>query len=152
MIVDRIENYKMYLGLNSGLKEGFEFLMSNNLPMLEDGRHEIDGDKVFAMVSSYNTKEHNETFPEAHDKYIDIQYIASGEEMMGYADRVEGLVVEKEYDEENDVLLFNEETYLIPFKKGTFFILYPNDLHQPGIELDDSDIVKKVVIKVLQEK
>ena len=151
MIVDKIENAKRYYSVNSGIKAGFDFLINNNLTLLENGKHVIDGDNVFAIVSSYDTKELKNSKPEAHNRYIDIQYIASGSELMGYKKREADSKISKEYNEENDILFYDEESTLIPFNNGDFFILFPEDLHQPGIRNVEQCNVKKVVIKILQD-
>ncbi len=149
MIVDKIENYKKYLGVNSGLKEGFEFLLNNNLAELAEGKHQIDGDRIFASVSTYQTKEHNESFPEKHEKYLDIQFVISGKEMMGYAKATSDMPVKIPYSKENDIAFFDYQTTKIPFENGDFFILFPEDLHQPALKFKESATVKKIVVKIL---
>ena len=151
MIVDNIENAKRYYGVNSGIKEGFDFLTNNDLASIEDGKHIINGDKIFAIVSTYNSKELKSSQPEAHNRYIDIQYIVAGSEMMGYKKREARSTISKEYNEENDILFYDEEATMIPFNIGDFFILFPQDLHQPGIINNEQCKVKKVVIKILQD-
>lgn len=78
MISDRIINFEEYISLNKNLKKAFEFLKSADVDKLLDGRYEIDGENVFALVQSYRTKAENEVGWEAHKKYIDIQFIAKG--------------------------------------------------------------------------
>ena len=48
-----------------------------------DGKYEIAGDEIFASVMTYTTAPENEKKFELHRKYIDIQYIISGEEIIG---------------------------------------------------------------------
>ncbi len=149
MIKDSIKNYERYLSVNSGIKEGFDFILNNNFNHMEDGKYSIDGDKIFAIVSTYQTKEKTDSQPEAHNRYLDIQFVAHGSECMGYKSREDELSVSKAYSEENDILFYDEEAVLIPFEQGDFFILFPNDLHQPGITFEQKKEVKKVVVKIL---
>jgi hypothetical protein len=65
--------------------KAFNFLKSNDLPGLEIKRYDIDGDNLFAPVSEYMTKNEEDAKYEAHQKYIDIQYVVSGKELIGVA-------------------------------------------------------------------
>ena len=72
-------------GLAQRLQAGFHYLQTADLTNTAPGRVEIDGDQVFALVQEYNTKPKEQGFWESHRKYIDIQYVVSGSEHMGYA-------------------------------------------------------------------
>ena len=52
---------------------------------LEVKRYDIDGDNLYATVSEYITKNEEDAKFEAHQKYIDIQYVISGKEIMSIA-------------------------------------------------------------------
>ena len=54
--------------------KAFEFLRRPDLADLPDGRHEIDGDEIFAMISSPALKPFGTGKVESHRKYIDIHY------------------------------------------------------------------------------
>ena len=43
---------------------------------------EVDGEDLFYLLQSYESKPANDT-PEAHKKYVDIQFLISGREKMG---------------------------------------------------------------------
>jgi YhcH/YjgK/YiaL family protein len=49
-------------------------------PALPDGRHAIDGDDVFALVSTYETGPSTEKCFETHVRHVDLQYVAAGHE------------------------------------------------------------------------
>ena len=85
MVYDDIGNAAIYYGLDEGIQKGLEFLQSNELSSWPDGEHEIDGENVYAVLRSYQTKPPAECRWEAHKKYIDIQYLISGEERIGCA-------------------------------------------------------------------
>lgn len=150
MIVDKIENAYLYYGINSSIKKALEFLMNNDCTKLEPGRHEIDGDKVYANVSRYESKPREKGVWEAHRRYIDIQYVAEGTELIGYANLKE-LKVTKEYDKEGDYLLLEGNGGFITASKGTFLILWPEDAHMPGIAKNEPANIVKVVVKVKAE-
>ncbi len=60
----------------------FQFLKENDLTTLR-GTHNIDSTNVYVIAVDYNSKDKSATRYESHKRYVDIQYIAVGEEMMG---------------------------------------------------------------------
>lgn len=148
MIFDKIENTTLYKGINSRVSDALTYLETADFAKLSLGKHEIDGDNIFAIIYEYSTKESNDELLEAHKKYIDIQYMVNGNEYIGVTTYTNQKPV-KPYDKENDYMLFNEPFTLSPLNKDMFAILFPDDIHMPGIRVGDSlSKVKKVVIKV----
>jgi len=147
MITDKIENAKLYLGLNKRIQKALEYIITTDLINIKEGKYDIDGDNIYVLVNEYNTKERSECFLEAHRKYIDVQYVAKGSELFGYAP-LESQKPYAIYDKEKDFELFNEESSFVKFDKGMFAIFFPGDLHMPGIKTVSSSKVKKIVIKI----
>ena len=85
MIVDKTDNLKQYTHLGSKFQKAFTFITDPELMLLDNGKYEIDGDNVYALVSEYKTKNEIDGKFEAHKKYIDIQFVAKGTELIGYA-------------------------------------------------------------------
>ncbi|MBK7541977.1 MAG: YhcH/YjgK/YiaL family protein [Candidatus Competibacteraceae bacterium] len=48
---------------------------ATDLNALAEGRHELAGDALFALVQDYHTKPQSEGFWEAHRRYTDLQFI-----------------------------------------------------------------------------
>ena len=94
----------------------------------------------------YETKNKGATKPEGHHKYIDLQYIISGSELIGITTLTDQTPVES--SEENDYDLYNTDTDLFRFETNMFMIFFPNDLHMPGISVDKVSKIRKIVIKV----
>lgn len=147
MVVDNLKNSLIYEGVHDSFKECFEFIKNIKLADLEPGRYEINGENAFALVQSYNTKSLNEGIYEAHKKYIDIQYIISGEEQIGYSN-LKNLEVNTPYKEEADAALLKGNGNLLTLRAGDFAIFFPEDAHMPGISLVESSLVKKLVLKI----
>ncbi len=147
MILDKLENSKLYESLHPLFNKAFEFIRKTDFSKLADGKYEIDNDKLFAMVQEYNTKNETKGKPEAHRKYIDIQYIHSGVELIGVAPLKNNILISDE--PEKDLAFYESETSLIKLNTGMFAVFFPEDLHMPGIKLNQSAKVKKVVVKVL---
>ncbi len=148
MIIDHLDNVKHYRSLSERLKKGLEFLEEIDFDTIEPGRYNIEGDEVYAMVQEYETKTPENAKIEAHERYIDIQYVVKGEETMGYA-LLEDQDIKTPYNAEKDVVFFNAEYSKILLKEGMFGIFFPTDIHAPGLMTDAPKPVKKVVVKVL---
>ena len=147
MIVDKIENSDLYKNLSEKIKKSFDYIKQTNLKNLKSGRYDIDGDNIFALISEYQTKTESEGKLEAHRKYIDVQYVIEGEELMGYAPLGNQQTLEP-YKEENDIVFFRGDKLFIKVAKGMFAIFFPEDVHMPGIQVRKKSPVKKLVIKV----
>lgn len=152
MIVDHLSNAAFYHGLGSRFATAFEYLAKTDFSALAAGRHDVEGDEVFAMVQSYDSRVKNaESLWEAHRKYIDIQYILSGQEQMGYGP-ADVLTITTPYSDENDVVLFKEKPGqahdYVRVSTGMFTIFAPHDAHQPGMAIDQPQKVSKVVMKL----
>ena len=145
MVVDKLEKYKNYRW-NGRMKRAFKFLLGNDLASLEKGRVDIDGDNIYAMVQSYDSKPLSEGAWEAHRKYADIQVVVSGAEQIGYAEI--GSLTEKPYDEEKDFMKLTGEGGFCRMSAGMFMVLYPQDAHMPGLAIGTPVPVTKIVVKV----
>lgn len=145
MILDVLTNAAKYTAFKNGLSEGFGFLDQPELAELADGKYEILGDRLYAIVTHENGRCAEESRLEGHRKYIDIQYVISGDESMGWAPR-EGLVNAVEYDKEKDLEFFEgapESIVRVP--AGSFAVFLPDDAHMPLI---GSGPIHKVIVKV----
>jgi YhcH/YjgK/YiaL family protein len=147
MIVDKIENSGLYKNLSERIKRSFDYIKLTDLKKLQPGRYDIEGDNIFALISDYQTKLESEGKLEAHKKYIDVQYVIEGEELMGYAPLGNQQTLEA-YKEENDIIFYKGEKVFIKVTEGMFAIFAPEDVHMPGIQSEKKSLVKKLVIKV----
>ena len=129
--------------------KAFIFLKSSDLTTLELKRYDIDGDNLYAPVSEYLTKNEEDARYEAHQKYIDIQYVVSGKELIGVAPMSQKKDVLAAYDSTKDIEFLTvtggENRPALPDK---FFIFFPDDAHRPGLKDGENSPVRKVVVKV----
>ena len=90
---------------------------------------------------------------EAHKKFIDIQLILSGKELIAVTP-IEKMEIKDEYNETKDVMFFqhNDECTDYVLESGDFLILYPQDVHMPGVCVNEKSAVRKIVVKVPVEK
>ena len=84
---------------------------------------------------------------EAHRKYLDIQYIVKGKEVMGWADLAECELV-GEFNETKDVGKYSGEFTYITIPEGYCYVAFPEDAHMPGRHLDVPNDFTKVVVKL----
>lgn len=148
MILDTLNQAEKYFGLNPRIKMGLEYLQKTDFSQVQDGTYELDGRDVFVAVMSYNSKEKGRF--EAHEQYIDIQYIIEGNgEIMGYAPVTE-LGEMTEARTEKDIYFYDNaaEGIKLTVKKGMFAIFMPQDGHKPGCMLTVPEPIRKAVVKV----
>lgn len=146
MIIDSLSNIEFYKGLNNRIYKGLKFLREMDLDSLALGKYIIEGENIFANVQEYKTKYLEQCRWEGHYKYTDIQYIISGEEMMGYVNMEETSKIEEKPSD--DILFLNANGNFINMKEGYFVIFTPQDAHMPSIAVEQPKNIKKVVIKV----
>jgi biofilm protein TabA len=148
MILDTLNHRSLYESLSPRLARGMEWL-TNFSPTISDGRYEILGQDVFALVQSYSTVPPAERKYESHRDYIDIQYVAAGEEVTYYAP-IEQLQVMAAYRPDKDVLFYAEPSQATPLQlgAGSYAIFYPQDGHKPGCINTAPSFIRKVVVKV----
>jgi len=148
MIVDKLANWRLY-GFSPLMARAFELLSDPVVQALPDGRHELDGDRIIALPQGYTTKAVADGRLEAHRKYIDIQFILSGEERMGWTP-LEGLT--GSFDEEKDLGFYDGSFDMVSVRTGSFAVFYPHDAHAPCLDPTSGFCrVRKIVIKVLAE-
>jgi YhcH/YjgK/YiaL family protein len=147
MIIDKIENSHLYKNISERISKSFEYIKTTDLKNLPPGKYPIDGENIFALISEYKTKSEPEGKLEAHKKYIDVQYVISGEELMGYVPVGNQQILEP-YKEDNDIVFFTGDKSFTKVSAGMFAIFFPEDVHMPGIASGKSSTVKKLVIKV----
>ena len=147
MIFDRLADSDLYRKLGENFIAGFDFLRSAPLESMPDGRHDIVGSDVYAMVQSYQSKPLEQGKWEAHRHYADIQFIVRGVERIGYA-LLSEMTVSEPYSRDKDCEFFIGQGEFVRMEQGRFAIFLPQDVHMPGIALEKPAAVKKVVVKV----
>ncbi|MEP7144043.1 MAG: YhcH/YjgK/YiaL family protein [Ferruginibacter sp.] len=145
--INKIEFARQYHLNKVFWDEAFAFLKEHNLDSLPIGKYPIHGDSVIASVTADSTKDFERTNWESHRRFIDLQYIISGEEKMG-VNPVAGAVATNPYDDKKDLVNYTAPGKFYVAGPGTFFIFFPSDAHRPGITPGGNKVVKKIVIKV----
>ena len=149
MIKDSRSNIKWYKGLSANMDLALEYLKEIGNDSFQEQRVDLKGDEVFALYQTYETKDIAEAKIETHEKYIDIQYMLSGEEIIRVADRAE-LRDSGGYSDEEDIEFWamDSKGMDVVLKPGDFTVLFPQDGHAPRLNSGAPGTVRKVVIKV----
>lgn len=147
MIMDHLNNASLYEPLHPGIATALAYLRSRPIAGLAPGRYDIEGDDLFLLIQTYDTRPMEQGFWEAHRRYLDIQYMIAGAERMGCA-HADALRVTEDHLEEKDYRVLEGEGNFLTVKEGEFVIFYPHDAHMPCMAVDAPEPVKKAVFKV----
>jgi len=148
MILDSLHNASKYFGLHPSFAKAFDYISKTDLTTIEPGKYEIDGEVLKATVFDKKgmTVEESTSKFECHNKFIDIQLCIRGVEKMGWKPRETCKTEKGPYNEEKDVLFYNDTPDMFfELQGGQFTIFFPNDVHAPLIGEGE---IKKMVIKV----
>jgi YhcH/YjgK/YiaL family protein len=145
MIIDRLSN-PLALGHTPRLNQALEYLRATDLTAIPLGRHEIDGDRLFALVQEYTTRAPSDCVWESHRQYVDVQYVVTGVERMGYMHIAQAREREP-YDSARDVAFYEPGQDFITLPAGMLAVFGPEDVHAPCGAAGAPRLVRKVVIK-----
>lgn len=145
MVIDTIDKLSFYVGLNPLFQDIVDFLKTNDLNKLEEGKHFIKEKDLFVNIQVVKGKTKEEAKLETHRRMIDIQIPLSGEETFGFTPLCD--LPELEYNEEKDIIKYDgpADTY-VTCKPGEMAIFFPQDGHAPCISNEPS--IRKAIFKV----
>jgi YhcH/YjgK/YiaL family protein len=150
MILDTLQNRHLYRSLGARFDLSFNALV-DGIGKRADGTYDLDGSNVRAVVQRYPTRPIEKCIWESHRKYIDIQFIESGAEKIGWAPTV-SLKSRDPYNAERDVEFFDGDGgEFFTLRTGMFAIFFPTDAHRPCIQIDQPAEVAKVVFKIAMD-
>ena len=145
MIIDTLDKLGFYASLNPLFADIVDFLKTNDLNKLEEGKHFIKENDLFVNIQTAKGKSRGEAKLETHRKMIDIQIPLSGEETYGYTPLCN--LPDLEYNEEKDIIKYEglADTY-VTCKPGEMAIFFPQDGHAPCISAEPT--IKKAIFKI----
>jgi biofilm protein TabA len=151
MIIGNINHLRLVPYLPEKIKQSIEYIKDNvnrNTPI---GRYDIDGDKMFFIVSDNSPRHINEANPEYHEKYIDVQIVLEGQEGMAVCTLPPHTTILDDKLTENDIAFIEtpkEETILV-LQPNDFIVFFPHEVHKPLCAIDGKMVtVRKVVVKI----
>lgn len=137
--------------LSAAFDKAFTFVNGKNLASLANGRYEIDGDDIFALVQDPATEPETARRFEAHAQYFDIQLLVSGEEKQRYAANSEGTTVSEDAFAERDVAFYTDPplSNAVILTPMTYAVYAPMELHAPNCDGSiPGNKLKKIVFKI----
>lgn len=150
MLVTDLRHVEHQAAMTPALKKAFDFLKQPGLSGMSDGKAEIDGQRVYAIVQRYETEASRTPRFERHASYIDVQFIVSGEEIIGWSP-AERMAETGAYNAEKDICFGTAPAGTwtpVRLQAGQLAILYPEDGHAPRLAVRAPSPVMKIVIKV----
>ncbi|MDF9829646.1 YhcH/YjgK/YiaL family protein [Parabacteroides sp. PF5-6] len=147
MIHDSRKNMQAIASLHPLFAQAIAFVEKTDFTTLEDGRYEIEGDRLYVAISTITGKKQEEAVLETHNRYIDIQFPLSGVETIGWKAGSDLQTVTQPYAADKDITFFGDQpTTYTAIHPGEFAVYFPEDGHAPGI---GQGTIRKVVIKVI---
>ena len=105
---------------------------------------------AFVIEQAYETRLRADGFFESHRKYIDVQVVFEGEELMEVAD-IARMTAKQPYNDKRDLIIYEDSTdaALLRVHAGQAAIFFPSDVHMPTLRLRAAAVnVRKCVVKV----
>jgi YhcH/YjgK/YiaL family protein len=153
MIVADLEHFERQVPMTLSFRKALEFLRQPSLEGLPDGTITLDGKRVFAIVQRYETIPADAPRFEYHREYVDVQYIAAGEEVIGWAP-AGAMAMSEPYDAEKDIAfgtVGRDRWTAVRLGPGQAAVLYPEDGHAPRLSSGTVGPVIKIVVKIAVE-
>ena len=147
MIFTNLKDELQNKSLSKKIYECIKFTGENDLKKYETGKYEVPGTEIKMNIDNYNTKSEDNGMWESHLKYLDVQIMLEGQEYIA-VNNIHNLE-EEERHVENDFLKHKgPELFRVLLKAGDVLVFYPEDVHMPGLQVEKSENVKKVVFKI----
>ncbi|ELO76988.1 TPA: DUF386 domain-containing protein [Salmonella enterica subsp. enterica serovar Enteritidis] len=136
--------------LPSAIEQALDFLRNTDFRTLEPGVVEIDGKNIFAQIIDMTTRDAAENRPEVHRRYLDIQFLAWGEETIGVAIDTGNNQISESLLELRDIIFYHDSEHESFFEMipGSYALFFPQDVHRPGCNKSIATPIRKIVVKV----
>lgn len=124
------------------------FIDKNNFETLPTGKHPL-ANGIFAIVIKTNSRNLKGQQFEAHRQNLDLHYLVSGNEVLGFTSAL-ALHVAAPYASDEDYLLYQppQQYSMIGLKEKQFVLFYPEDAHCAQGHLQEENFIVKVVFKI----
>jgi len=111
-------------------------------------RHELGGG-AYALEMAYQTRRRPDGCFETHRRFIDVQVVVMGEELIEVAAAAR-LSVTQAYDEARDLTKYADTAAasVLRAQAGDVAVFWPEDAHMPSLAAEQPELVRKTVIKV----
>ncbi len=114
------------------------------------GRHNLDGDRAFVIVSEDRTMPADSRRPEIHARYLDVQLLLAGAERYGYSALKATGTPDDDRLATHDLAFFNQvagEQY-VDLQPGELVVFLPGEPHRPLCAVDAPMTIRKAILKM----
>lgn len=131
------------------LRTAIEYLKSTDFSKIENGTYEIQGKEIYVSVMDAVTKPLEEGKAEAHEKYVDVQFVIEGREKLGFVNDDGSYEIEERF-EDRDIMFYKplKNEGFVEAVPGCYSIFFPADIHMPCLMVEEPEKIRKAVVKV----
>ena len=150
MIIGNIHHLQSWLP--DALRQAIEHVKAHVNEATPLGKHDIDGNNLFYLISEDSTEAQAERRAEYHARYLDIQIVLRGQEGMTFSTLPAGEPqIDWLADKDIAFLPEGEQEKTVVLSEGDFVVFYPGEVHKPLCAVGAPAKVRKVVVKMLVE-
>ena len=140
-------------GRGEQFQKAYHFLKNRDWLAEKPGVIAIDGEKMYAVVQEYDTENMEQLQYESHKRYLDVQYLVSGQEKILVCDRQAAGEIVIPYNPNEDIVFYadpEEEPVELLISAGEFAVFTTEDCHKTrcNVRRGAASPVKKVIIKI----
>ncbi|HDS6596253.1 TPA: YhcH/YjgK/YiaL family protein [Klebsiella aerogenes] len=148
MIIGNIHHLQSWLP--DALRQAIEHVKAHVSESTPLGKHDIDGNNLFYLISEDSTEPQAERRAEFHARYLDIQIVLRGQEGMTFSTLPAG-EPQTDWLADKDIAFLGEgaQEKTVILNEGDFVVFYPGEVHKPLCAVGAPAKVRKVVVKVL---
>lgn len=146
MIFAKLKDAADYRGVHPRLDRVIDCLNEEFLNKVGTQTQKLEGDLLYVTRFDYVTSPLEETFFEAHKKYLDVHLMMSGAERVD----ISHPDVLSLFDHKDDFYAYRgqaEQTLILT--PGSFLVVFPGDAHRIKVQVKGPENVSKVVFKLL---
>lgn len=151
MIVGRLSEVSTEKNvLPAAVVRGIEALLKLSPATADAGRYEVEGEQLFVLIQDVDSRTFEESRPEAHGKFADVQIPLNTSERYGFSFPQPGLACTEDRLEANDVAFYERPSreFFIDIDPGSYVVFLPGELHRPCLTIDEKTKIRKAVIKI----
>lgn len=146
MIVANLTNKQEYYGIHPELDKALDCLTPEFLENASTEKTLLDGENLFVTKFHLETVPVEQTFFEAHKKYLDIQVVTQGMERVEIA-HPDGLTLTEEKGDFYGYTGQADQSVIL--KPGNFLVVFPGDAHRLRLPVHQSgEPFTRVVFKI----
>ena len=149
MIIGNIHHLQSWLP--DELRQAIEHVKAHVTDATPLGKHDINGNSLFYLVSEDMTQPFVERRAEYHARYLDIQIVLRGQEAMTFSTRPAAGTPDIDWLAERDIAFLSagEQEKTVILNEGDFVVFYPGEVHKPLCAVGEPAKVRKAVVKIL---